>query len=1474
MLWPYYIAIAAAIAAALAWKLDAQGKGKSKSPSSAPPRPNDAKDAAEPSLFIKAHAMSGYALLIVRGVLLDLLEALVEGLLHGSPLSAKRMSTSTTRGAGGSRVGPNIWTGWVVFYTRRLYCRIEDCWNRPITGEASSSLELCVRKRRGYGDAAPLCMTGQTQRCLNLGSYNYLGFGGVEPLVTPSVISALREHGACACSSRAESGDTAVHRKLEAAIAAFLEKPAAVIVGMGFATNSTLIPVMVDPTGNGKGVLIVSDALNHSSIVEGVRGSGARVQPFAHNDMAHLEAILRRATLVGQPSGMPWRKIIIMVEGIYSMEGQFCRLREIVALKRKYRAYLYLDEAHSIGAVGPRGRGVTDYLGVPTSEVDVMMGTFTKSFGSVGGYIAASPELIAQLKRHSAGFLYAPAMSVPAVQQALSALEVIMGANEAEAGLGARKIAQLRRNSNLFRKGLLEMGCRVLGDIDSPVIPIMLYHPEKICNFSRACLRRGLAVVVVGYPATPLLLSRARFCIAASHTEEELVHALAMIKEAAREVGIFYDRGVTDAMSDDAARRRQHELLTAPMDAVAVTEWVPEPLAQPLELAKVLAPDARVPSALPSAMSEEVAQAVETVAGVAEAAVDAAPLLRAQMSGKAAAVAAETLELASCEASEEAVAAALDLRRTDFCRLAAAALPREAAERALERYGCGTCGPRGFYGTLDVHLELEDKLAAFLGTEQAIVYSFGIATISSVVPAFVRKGDLLFVDDGVHFTTAVGVRLARGEVRSFAHNDVGALEAALAAQRSEEEMRNTPPAKRPRRFVLVEGLFANSGDVAPLVELLRLRDVYGFYLIVDDTLGFAALGATGRGSAEACGVPPSTIDVLVGSLEHSLGSVGGFCAGSKDIVSHQRLSGSGYCFSASLPAYATVAAMEALAVLQAEPDRLARLSTAAVALHEALAAALAETAHVELLGLAASPIAHVRFAPSARNRLSHRRQEVLLRSAAASVRLTTGAAVQPLVHSGLAHVQQPHAPSIRLTAHSDTELAALPAVAAALAQAVARELHAEQPTLAACAEWRGMARPLSSRDLSTDLERSPSSGMLTDEPGALGRLAEMDKKKSAEPLTKDDVRLKAAVQSAVVTLPLIHMLELARSSIRTYIQRRQMETCLPMLHRFRSSRSPAVQALCELGTFLGSEAFYFVVIPMLSWSASSRASVPMFVTFFALSLYVGNWLKNLFALNRPDGAVDASIDFGWPSLYAVNAVGVPFFAMRYWYGGIGTGTPYSASFPFTTALSYTLAFLWVVLVCGARLYSGATTPADVQGGMLVGGVLVRAWLPFSDVINEWILSRDSRLLGLPQWAALLLISAALLLIHPFSPQEPRSWNALSYSSKAVVFGATFILGSNYCAHHGCTNDHVALDTAPPSLAVFSKLLLRNTIGFAALGASYAAAAAAAKHFSKLSKPYTTHIPCAPIMAKRAFCYATIGATISAGAPLLFGVLGI
>ncbi|XP_048500440.1 long chain base biosynthesis protein 2a isoform X2 [Beta vulgaris subsp. vulgaris] len=303
---------------------------------------------------------------------------------------------------------------------------------------------------------------------------------------------------------------------------------------MGYVTNSAIIPVLV-----GKGGLIISDSLNHSSIVNGARGSGATIRVFQHNTPSHLEKVLREQIAEGQPrTHRPWKKIIVVVEGIYSMEGELCNLPEIVAICKKYKAYVYLDEAHSIGAVGKSGRGVCELLGVDTADVDIMMGTFTKSFGSCGGYIAGSKELIQYLKYTCPAHLYGTSISPPAAQQIMSAIKVLLG--EDGSSRGAQKLARIRENSNFFRSELQKMGFEVLGDNDSPVMPIMLYNPSKIPAFSRECLRQNVAVVVVGFPATPLLLARARICISASHTREDLVRALEVISNVGDLVGIKY----------------------------------------------------------------------------------------------------------------------------------------------------------------------------------------------------------------------------------------------------------------------------------------------------------------------------------------------------------------------------------------------------------------------------------------------------------------------------------------------------------------------------------------------------------------------------------------------------------------------------------------------------------------------------------------------------------------------------------------------------------------------------------------------------------------------------------------------------------------------------------------------------------------------------------------------------------------------
>eukprot|EP01139_Manchomonas_bermudensis_P005704 Amastigsp_a175585_179.p1 type:complete len:490 gc:universal Amastigsp_a175585_179:32-1501(+) len=409
------------------------------------------------------------------------------------------------------------------FYTRRLYTRIRDCWNRPVGSAPGAQITVLERVSKDYNQTFEL--TGRSIRCLNLGSYNYLGFGENSGPCIEAVRETIGKFGVCACSPAAEAGRTRVQVELEELVARFVGKPAAIVFGMGFATNSTTIPTLVD-----KHSLIISDALNHSSIVSGCRASGAKVIAFKHNDPADLEAVLRKQIAEGQPrTHRAWSKILIIVEGIYSMEGEICKLPEIVALKKKYRAYLYVDEAHSIGAMGRRGRGVCEYTGVNPDDVDILMGTFTKSFGGVGGYIASSVELINYLRATDLGHLYGTSLSPAVATMVTTTMRIILGEDGTDDG--KRRLAQLRDNSNYFRRSLIDMGFVVLGDNDSPIVPLMLYHPAKIPAFSRLALERGLAVVVVGYPATPIILSRTRFCVSAAHTREDIDRALEAISE-------------------------------------------------------------------------------------------------------------------------------------------------------------------------------------------------------------------------------------------------------------------------------------------------------------------------------------------------------------------------------------------------------------------------------------------------------------------------------------------------------------------------------------------------------------------------------------------------------------------------------------------------------------------------------------------------------------------------------------------------------------------------------------------------------------------------------------------------------------------------------------------------------------------------------------------------------------------------------
>lgn len=326
------------------------------------------------------------------------------------------------------------------------------------------------------------------------------------------------------------------HQELETMVARFLGVEDSVVFGMGFATNSTNIPTFI-----GKGCLILSDEVNHASLVLGCRLSKSVIRVFKHNDMEDLEKKLRDSIVGGQPrTHRPWKKIIIVIEGVYSMEGTLVNLPGIIRLKKKYKAYLYMDEAHSIGAIGKHGRGVTDYYGCDPKDVDVMMGTFTKSFGAAGGYIAGTKELIDHIRRYSHSFTYGTSISAPVAQQIITSMKIIMGEDGTKEG--QRRINQLLRNTRYFRQKLKQMGFIIYGNDNSPVVPLLLFMPGKIAAFWRELMKRGVATVTVGFPATPLIESRSRFCLSGAHTKEMLDGALDVINEVGELLSLKYSR--------------------------------------------------------------------------------------------------------------------------------------------------------------------------------------------------------------------------------------------------------------------------------------------------------------------------------------------------------------------------------------------------------------------------------------------------------------------------------------------------------------------------------------------------------------------------------------------------------------------------------------------------------------------------------------------------------------------------------------------------------------------------------------------------------------------------------------------------------------------------------------------------------------------------------------------------------------------
>lgn len=351
---------------------------------------------------------------------------------------------------------------------------------------------------------------------LNFSSYNYLGLNG-DPRVTAAAKAAIDRYGVSVSASRVVSGERPIHAELEAALAALHGAEDAVTFVSGHATNVTVIGHLLGPRD-----LIVHDAAIHNSCLEGARLSGARRLAFAHNDWQAAERELAAARAGAN-------RALILVEGHYSMDGDTPDLARFVALARRHDAWLMVDEAHSVGVLGATGRGIAEAQGVDPAEIDIWMGTLSKTLSGCGGYIAGNRLLVQWLKRAAPGFVYSVGLAPALAAAALESL-AIMRAEPA-------RVARLNANAALFARLARQAGFDTGTSEGHAIVPIILGSSLRAAQLSDALYDLGVNVQPIIFPAVPEKTARLRFFISADHAPADIEAAVAALAEAQRALG-------------------------------------------------------------------------------------------------------------------------------------------------------------------------------------------------------------------------------------------------------------------------------------------------------------------------------------------------------------------------------------------------------------------------------------------------------------------------------------------------------------------------------------------------------------------------------------------------------------------------------------------------------------------------------------------------------------------------------------------------------------------------------------------------------------------------------------------------------------------------------------------------------------------------------------------------------------------------
>lgn len=336
---------------------------------------------------------------------------------------------------------------------------------------------------------------------ISFASYNYLGMSG-EPRVSEAAMQAIVKYGTSVSASRLVSGEKPVHGQLESRIAKWIGVDAAITMVGGHATNETTIGHLVGP-----GDLIVHDSLSHNSIVQGALLSGARRRPFPHNDFEQLDLMLSKVR-------SQYRRVLIIVEGVYSMDGDFADIPAVVEIKRKHRAMLMVDEAHSMGTMGATGHGIAEHFGMNARDVDIWMGTLSKSFASCGGYIAGSKALVEYLRYTAPGFVFSVGLPPSSAAAALASIDVLEEQPE--------RVDTLKARSELFLSLAKAAGLDTGASGGTAVIPIITGNSLVALRLSHRMFGDGINVQPILYPAVDETAARLRFFMTSLHTEEQI----------------------------------------------------------------------------------------------------------------------------------------------------------------------------------------------------------------------------------------------------------------------------------------------------------------------------------------------------------------------------------------------------------------------------------------------------------------------------------------------------------------------------------------------------------------------------------------------------------------------------------------------------------------------------------------------------------------------------------------------------------------------------------------------------------------------------------------------------------------------------------------------------------------------------------------------------------------------------------------